>query len=90
MISGKTIEIAEKANVDYLKENTIYTSKEVEYGYTQKVIELTLMEALNAVERADLRDRTYTTYDKENLEFCRKKVKKEIQEILDEIRILQF
>jgi hypothetical protein len=87
MITEKTIEIAERANVDYLKENTIYTSKEVEYGYTQRVIELTLEEAFKAVGRADLRQKTYTTYDKGMLEFCREQVKKEIQGLLDEIRI---
>jgi hypothetical protein len=84
MIKEKTIEIAEKANKDYLKENTIYTSKEVKYGYTQKVIELTLKEAVSAVERADLRDRAYTTYDKDNLEFCRSQIKKEIESLLND------
>lgn len=82
MITQKVIDIAEKANVDYLKENTIYTSKEVEYGFTQRVIELALIEAVEAVERADLREKSYTTYDKAMLEYCRMKVKKEIQELL--------
>ena len=84
MIKTKTIEIFESANRDYLKENTIYTSKEVKYGYTQKVIELTLKEAVSAVERADLRDKTYTTYDKGNLEFCRSQIKKEIEGLLND------
>ena len=88
MISKKTIEIAEKANVDYLKENTIYTSKEVEYGYTQHVIAITLKEALEAVDRVDLRENTYTTYDKDRFEFLKEQVKKEIQELIDELRIL--
>jgi hypothetical protein len=85
MIKTKTIEIFESANRDYPKENTIYTSKEVKYVYTQKVIELTLKEAVSVVERADLRDRAYTTYDKDNLEFCRSQIKKEIQRLIDEI-----
>lgn len=84
MIKNKTIEIAEKANKDYLKENEIYTSNEVKYGYTQKVIELTLSEALDAVDRTDLREKTYTTYDKDNLDFCKSQVKKEIQGILND------
>jgi hypothetical protein len=88
MISEKTIEIAEKANVDYLKENTIYTSKEVEYGYAQRVIAITLKEALEAIDRADLRENTYTTYDKDRFEFLKEQVKKEIQELIDELRIL--
>ena len=86
MIREKTIEIAEKANVDYLKENTIYTSKEVEYGFTQRVIELALREALEAVDRADLRDKTYTTYDRDMMNFCRTQVKKEIHNLIGEYR----
>ena len=85
MIKEKTIEIAEKANVDYLRENTIYTSKEVEYGYTQRVIELTLKEALDAVTRANLNEKAYTTHDKNMLDFCREQVKKEILGLLNEI-----
>ena len=86
MIREKTIEIAEKANVDYLKENTIYTSKEVEYGFAQRVIELTLREAEKAVDEADLRDRTYTTYDKDMMDFCKSQVKKEIHNLIAEHR----
>jgi hypothetical protein len=82
MISEKTIEIAEKANVDYLKENTVYTSKEVEYGFAQRVIELTLREALKAVDEADLRDRTYTTYDKDMMGFCKSQVKNKIHNLI--------
>jgi len=88
MINEKIIEIAESAKVDYLKENTTYTSTEVKYGYTQRVIELALAEALEAVDKADLRDKCYTTYDKGMLDFCRAQVKKEIQGLIDEIRIL--
>jgi len=90
MIREKTIQIAEQANVDYLKENTIYTSKEVEYGYTQRVIELTLKEALDAVDRADLRQKTFTTYDKDMLDFCRKQVKKEIHELIGQFRVDRY
>jgi len=88
MVDNKTIEIAEKAKVDFLKENTIYTSEDVEYGYTQRVIELALEEALKAVDKADLREKTYTTYDRANLDFCKSQVKKEIQGLIDEVRIL--
>jgi hypothetical protein len=84
MISEKTIEIAEKANVDYLRENRVYTSKEVEYGFAQRVIELTLREAEKAVDEADLRDRTYTTYDKDMMDFCKSQVKKKIQKLISE------
>jgi hypothetical protein len=85
MIKEKTIEIAEKANKDYLKENEIYTAKEVKYGYTQKVIELTLKEVEKAIEKADLRDKTYTTYDRDNMKFCKDQIKKEIESLLNEI-----
>ena len=84
MIKTKTIEIFESASRDYLKENTIYTSEQMKYGYTQKVIELTLEEALKAVERADLREKTYTRYDKDNLEFCKSQIKKEIEGLLND------
>ena len=89
MISEKTIEIANRAR-DYLKENVIYTSEEVEYGYTQKVIEFTLEEAIKAVDRADLKDRTYTTYDKSMMDFCRERVKKVIERLLNAIRVSQL
>lgn len=84
MIREKTIEIAEKASEGYLDENTIYTSKEVQYGFAQKVIELTLKEALDAVDRADLRPMTYTNYDRDMLGFCKAQVKKEINSLISE------
>ena len=84
MIREKTIEIAEKAAEGYLEENTIYTSKEVQYGFTQRIIELTLKEALDAVDRADLRQMTYTTYDRDMLGFCKAQVKKEINSLISE------
>jgi hypothetical protein len=83
MISEKTIGIANRAR-DYLKENVIYTSEEVEYGYTQKVIEIALEEAIEAVNRANLKDRTFTTYDESMMNFCRERVKKEIEGIIGE------
>lgn len=90
MISEKTIEIANRAR-DYLKENVIYTSEEVEYGYTQKVIEITLEEAIKAVDRVDLKDRTFTTYDEGMMDFCRERVKKVIERLLlNAIRISQL
>lgn len=82
MISEKTIEIANRAK-DCLKENVIYTSEEVEYGYTQKVIEFILNEVEEAVEKVDLKNRTFTTYDKSMMDFCREQVKKEIHRITD-------
>jgi hypothetical protein len=85
MISEKTIEIFESANREYPKENTIYTSEQMKYGYTQRVIELALKEAVSAVERTDLREKTYTRYDRDNLEFCRSQVKKEIESLLNEL-----
>ena len=87
MITEKTIEIAEKAKIDYLKENTAHDASEVKYGYTQRVIELALEEALEAVDKTNLTKKTYTTYDKDMLDFCKSQVKKEIQGLLDEIRI---
>ena len=83
MISEKTIGIANRAR-DYLKENVIYTSEEVEYGYTQKVIEIALEEAIEAVNRVNLKDRTFTTYDESMMNFCRERVKKEIEGIIGE------
>ncbi len=83
MITEKTMEIVEKAAAEgYLDENTIYTSKEVQYGFAQRIIELTLKEAEDAVDRADLRDKTYTTYDRDMMNFCRAQVKKEINSLI--------
>ena len=85
MIKDKTIEIAEKASKDFPVTNTIYEAQDIKYGFTQKVIELTLKEAVSAVERADLREKTYTTYDKDNLEFCKSQIKKEIEGLLNDL-----
>jgi hypothetical protein len=84
MIPEKTIELAEKANAEYLNGNRIYTSKEIQYGFVQRVIELTLKEALDAVDRADLRDMAYTTYDSDMLDFCKSQVKKEINALISQ------
>lgn len=83
MITEKTIEIVEKAAAEgYLEENTIYTSREIQYGFAQRIIELTLKEAEKAVDRADMRDKTYTTYDRDMLGFCKAQVKKEINSLI--------
>jgi hypothetical protein len=82
MITEKTIEIAKKAAEGYLEENRVYTSKEVQYGFAQRVIELALREALEAVDRADLKKMTYTTYDRDMLGFCKAQVKKEINSLI--------
>ena len=84
MISEKTIEIFERANREYLKENRVYTSEQMKYVFAQRVIELTLREAEKAVDKADLRDRTYTTYDKDMMDFCKSQVKKKIQTLISE------
>ena len=62
MISDKTIELADKAK-SYLEENQIYTSKQVCYGYSQKLIDLVVEECLEAIKRTDLRHLTYTSFD---------------------------
>lgn len=82
MIPEKVKEISDKANSIYLKEGKIYTSEEVQYGFAQRIIELTLKEALDAVDRADLRDMAYTTYDRDMLSFCKTQVKKEINSLI--------
>lgn len=86
MISKKVIEIYESINAEFPKENTAYQYDEIKYGFTQRVIELTLKEALGAVDSADLRSKTFTTYDKDNLDFCKKKVRIEIYKLIDQIR----
>ena len=84
MISEKTIEIFERANREYLKENRVYTSEQMKYVFAQRVIEHTLREVEKAVDKADLRDRTYTTYDKDMMDFCKSQVKKKIQTLISE------
>jgi carotenoid cleavage dioxygenase-like enzyme len=84
MIKNKTIEIVEKAKEEFPVTDTIYEAQEMKYVFAQKVIELTLEEAVKAVDRTDLKEKTYTTYDKDNLDFCKSQVKKEIQGILDD------
>ena len=84
MIPEKAIELAERANAEYLEGNRTYTSKEVQYCFAQRVIELTLKEALDAVDRTDLRGMAYTTYDSDMLSFCKSQVKKEINALISQ------
>lgn len=86
MITQKVIDVAEHANVTYLKERQIYTADEVNYGYTQRVMQVTLDEAIEAVDRANLSEKSHTTYDEQLLEFCREQVKKEIHSLIASIR----
>jgi len=79
MLTQKIMDIADRAKNDCLKENVIYSAKDVEYSYAQKVIELTLAEVLNAVDTTDLKERTYTTFDRDVMNFCRGKVRQEIE-----------
>jgi NADH:ubiquinone oxidoreductase subunit F (NADH-binding) len=82
MINQKIIDINNEAK-KYLKENEIYTSDQVEYGFTKKIIELTMREVMEAVERADLRERTITTFDDGMMKFCKSQVKKELNKIIN-------
>ena len=50
-----------------------------EYLFTQKVIELTLAEVMDAVDTTSLKERTYTTYDKGMMDFCRSAFRQEIE-----------
>jgi hypothetical protein len=79
MINDKTIEITEKASKDF---PVLYGVQE-KHALVHKVIELTLEEAEKAVDRTNLNEKTYTTYDKDNLDFCKSQVKKEIKLILE-------
>ena len=64
MISDKTVELTDKAK-RYLEENQIYNSKQVCYGYSQKLIDLVVEECLEAIKRTDLRSITYTNFDQD-------------------------
>lgn len=73
MISDKTVELTDKAK-SYLEENQIYTSKQVCYGYSQKLIDLVVEECLEAIKRTDLRSITYTNFDQDRTTFAISKV----------------
>jgi uncharacterized membrane-anchored protein len=73
MISDKTVELTDKAK-SYLEENQIYTSKQVCYGYSQKLIDLVVEECLEAIKRTDLRSITYTNFDQDRTAFTISKV----------------
>lgn len=77
MITNKTKELADKAK-DYLKENEIYTSTEVCYGYAQKLIELTVQECIEAIRSTDLRNVTYTTFDRDRMSYCKSQIEKNV------------
>jgi flagellin-specific chaperone FliS len=78
MITDKTIELADKAK-NCLEENKIYTSKQVCYGYSEKLIELVVEECIEAIKRTDLRPVTYTTFDKDRSEYTIDRVIKTVQ-----------
>jgi hydroxylamine reductase (hybrid-cluster protein) len=78
MITDKTIELADKAK-NCLEENKIYTSKQVCYGYSEKLIELVVEECIEAIKRTDLRQVTYTNFDKDRLEYTINTVIKSVQ-----------
>jgi hypothetical protein len=44
---------------------------------------ITLEEALNAVDKADLREKTFTTYDKDMMDHCKEQVKKELKKLFE-------
>lgn len=79
MTTQKIIDIAERAKLECLKENTIYEAREVEYSFAKRVIELTIAEVLDVVDTTSLKERTYTTYDKGMIDFCRSAFRKEIE-----------
>jgi flagellin-specific chaperone FliS len=73
MITDKTIELADKAK-NYFEENKIYTSKQVCYGYSEKLIELVVEECIEAIKRTDLRSITHTNFDQDRNAFAINKV----------------
>lgn len=85
-INQKVIDIFDKINAEFPKENHAYDADSIRYGFTQRVMEHTLNDVLNAVDSVDLREKTFTTYDRSNLEFCKQKVKKEIYKLIEQIR----
>ena len=77
MITDKTKELADKAK-DYLKENQVYSSTEVCYGYAQKLIELTVQDCIKAIRSTDLRNVTYTTFDLDKMSYCKSQIEKNV------------
>lgn len=78
MITDKTIELADKAK-NYLEENEIYTSKQVCYGYSQKLIDLVIEECIEAIRETDLRPLTYTNFDKDRTSSTVDRIIKSVQ-----------
>lgn len=73
MISDKTVELTDKAK-NYLEENQIYTSKQVCYGYSEKLIGLVVEECIEVIKRTDLRAITHTNFDQDRNAFAISKV----------------
>jgi len=78
MIDNKIIELADKAK-NFLEENTIYTSKQVCYGFSEKLIQLTIEECVKVAEQTDLRDATYTNYDIDRIAFAKSRIVENIK-----------
>jgi hypothetical protein len=81
MINKKTIELSDKAK-NYLEENTIYTCKDVCYGYSQKLIELVIQECVEAAQNTDFRSITYTSFDKDRISYCKEEIVKNIRKVM--------
>lgn len=71
MITDKTKYLADKANESC-------SSAKVCYEYAQKLIELTVQECIDAIHSTDLRSITYTTFDKDRMEYCKSEIEKNV------------
>lgn len=78
MIDNKIIDLADRAK-NFLDENKIYTAKDVCYGFSEKLIELTVLECIKAAEHTDFRDETYTNYDIDRFSFTKSKIVENIK-----------
>jgi hypothetical protein len=71
MITDKTKYLADKAIESC-------SSAKVCYDYAQKLIELTIQECVEAIRSTDLRSITYTTFDKDRIEYCKSQIEKNV------------
>jgi hypothetical protein len=61
-----------------IKQILINTYRPYDFFDYEKFAELIIEDVLKLVDETNLTEKTYTTYDVSNLEFCKKKVKENI------------
>lgn len=86
-MNEKIKELAEQAwvyQIAVYEDNGVRTLGEREQVFSkEKFAELIIEECIRAVKDADLRNVTYTTHDKDRVDYCRSQIEKNIKKVMN-------